>query len=270
PDLQLKMGYQVVDEERLRGLTKLSRFVAEEVNLKPDDHAPFVGKSSFAHKGGIHVAAMLKASDSYQHIEPSLVGNEMRAIVSELSGRSNLVYQAQAHGLDVSREEAQQVLHQVKELEHEGFTFEAAEASVDLLLRRSREEYQAPFDLIDFMVVVEQRQKRGLLAEAMVKVRIGDEVKFSAAEGNGPVNALALALHKTLCEAYPQLEPLRLTDYKVRILGSDKGTAAVTRVLISFHDGVDSWTTVGASSNIIDASWRALSDSMEYALLPRS
>lgn len=268
PDLQLKMGYQVVDAGKLPGLTKLSRFVAEVANLKHDDHFPYTGRSAFAHKGGIHVAAMLKAEHAYQHVDPTQVGNETRAVVSELSGRGNLLYQARAQGLDISREQAQQVLHEIKSLEHQGFTFEAAEASVDLMLQRSRTDYQAPFELIDFMVVTEQRQGRGLLAEATVKVKIGDDVKLTAAEGNGPVNALALALHKTLCEVYPQLEDLRLTDYKVRILDGNKGTAATTRVLITFQHGERTWTTVGAHTNIIEASWRALSDSMEYALLP--
>jgi len=268
PNLQLKMGLSVVSAEQLRGLTKLSRLVAEVANLKHDNHQPYTGQSAFAHKGGIHVAAVLKAVTSYQHIDPVLVGNETRALVSELSGRGNLVYQARAHGLEISREEADVVLQQIKELEHEGFTFEAAEASVDLMMQRARRDYQAPFDLIDFMVLVEHRQGRGLLSEAMVKVRIGDEVRLTAAEGNGPVNALAQALRQALIDVYPQIGSLRLTDYKVRILNSAKGTAATTRVLINFHDGDRSWTTVGASSNIIEASWRALADSMEYALLP--
>jgi 2-isopropylmalate synthase len=268
PNLQLKLGLEVVSPEQLRGLTKLSRLVAEVANLKHDNHQPYTGQSAFAHKGGIHVAAVLKNVTSYQHIDPVLVGNETRALVSELSGRGNLIYQARAHGLKITREQADAVLQHIKELENEGFTFEAAEASVDLMMHRARPGYQPPFELIDFMVLVEHRQGRGLLAEAMVKVRIGAETRLTAAEGNGPVNALALALRKALIDVYPQIEPLRLTDYKVRILNSDKGTAATTRVLINFHDGLRSWTTVGASANIIEASWRALSDSMEYALLP--
>ncbi len=267
PDLQLKMGHEVVSPKQLAGLTALSRLVAELANLALDNHKPFVGQSAFAHKGGIHVAAVLKSVNSYQHIDPALVGNEMRAVVSELSGRGNLVYQARARGLEISREDAQRVLHQIKEMEHEGFSFEAAEASVDLMLHRVREDYRPPFELIDFMVVTEQRQRRGLLAEATVKVQIGDEIKLTAAEGNGPVNALALALRKALLDDYPELASLRLADYKVRILNSERGTAATTRVLIDFHDDTRTWTTVGASANIIEASWRALSDSMEYAIL---
>ncbi len=267
PDLQLKMGLQVVSPEQLRGLTRLSRYVAEVANLKHDDHAPYVGESAFAHKGGIHVAAVLKRVESYQHVDPALVGNETRAVVSELSGRGNLLYQARAHGLQVNREDAQRVLHQIKELEHRGFTFEAAEASVDLMLYRTREAYRAPFELVDFMVVTEHRLGRGLLAEATVKVRMGERVKLTAAEGSGPVDALASALHDALSDVYPELRGVRLTDYKVRILNSDRGTAATVRVLIDFQNGEDTWTTVGASPNIIEASWQALSDSMEYALL---
>jgi 2-isopropylmalate synthase len=270
PDLQLKMGYQVVSAEQLRGLARLSRFVAEVANLKHDDHAPYTGENAFAHKGGIHVAAVLKRVESYQHIDPALVGNQTRALVSELAGRGNLVYQARAHGLEVKREDAQRVLHQIKELEHRGFTFEAAEASVDLMLFRTRQDYRPPFELIDFMVVTEHRQGRGLLVEATVKVRVGEQVKLTAAEGNGPVDALASALHNALAGVHPELHALRLTDYKVRILNSDKGTAATVRVLIDFQDGEDTWTTVGASPNIIEASWQALSDSMEYALLRKS
>ena len=266
-NLQLKMNYQVVSPERLRELTPLSRYVAEVVNLKFDELSPYCGHSAFAHKGGIHVAAMLKARDSYQHIDPSLVGNEMRSVISELSGRGNVVFQAQSMGIDLNREEAQRMLNHIKHLEHEGFTFDAAEASVELMLHRLRPDYVHPFELIDFFVITERRQSRGLLSEATVKVRVGSETKFTAAEGNGPVNALATALRDALIGAYPILETVRLTDYKVRILDSASGTASATRVLIDFQSGGEAWTTVGASPNIIEASWRALSDSMEYALV---
>ena len=267
PNLQLKMGHEVVPPERLRELTHLSRFVAEVANLKHDDHHPYTGHSAFAHKGGIHVAAILKASDTYQHIEPELVGNEMRSVISELSGRGNVLFQAKAMGVDLSHEEAQRVLHQIKHLEHDGFTFEAAEASVELMLRRLQPGYERPFELVDYFVITERRHGRGLLAEATVKVKVGDDILFTAAEGNGPVNALATALQKALVPDYPVLGTVRLTDYKVRILDSKTGTGASTRVLIDFQSGSEGWTTVGASTNIIEASWRALADSMEYALL---
>lgn len=267
PNLQLKMGLAVLPPERLRELTALSRFVAEVANLKHDDHHPYTGHSAFAHKGGIHVAAILKHPDTYQHIDPALVGNAMRSVISELSGRGNIQFQARAMGMDLDREGMQRVLAQIKHLEHEGFTFEAAEASVELMLHRLRPDYQRPFELVDYFVLTEHRQGRGLLAEGMVKVKLGDTVKLTAAEGNGPVNALATALQTALAEAYPVLRTVRLTDYKVRILNSASGTAAATRVLVDFQSGAEAWTTVGASTNIIEASWRALADSMEYALI---
>jgi len=267
PNLQLKMNRPVVTPEQLRELTSLSRFVAEVVNLKHYNHAPYIGHSAFAHKGGIHVAAIMKASDSYQHIDPALVGNQMRSIVSELSGRGNIQLRAKALGIDLNNEDAQHVLNHIKHLEHEGFTFEAAEASVELMMHRLRPDYVYPFELIDYFVIAERRQSRGLLSEATVKVKIGDEVKFVAAEGNGPVNALSTALHTALRDIYPVLKSVHLTDYKVRILDSASGTSARIRVLATFQGGGEVWATVGASGNVIDASWRAVSDSLEYALL---
>jgi 2-isopropylmalate synthase len=270
PDLQLKMGHHCVDADQLASLTKLSRFVDEVANMAPNMHQPFVGHSAFAHKGGIHVAAIMKIEESYQHMDPSLVGNQKRAVVSELSGRGNILYKAAEFGLDTSRDEAKQVLEQIKELESQGYTFEGAEASVDMMLRRANNSYTPPFEVIDFMVVTENRQKRGLFTEATVKVKVGEEIRHTVAEGNGPVNALNMALRKALYQDFPQLEHVHLTDYKVRVLDGDTaGTAATTRVMIDFHqDGSGhSWTTVGAHANIIEASWRALLDSMEYALL---
>jgi len=267
PNLQLKMHKPVVTPEQLRELTSLSLFVAEVVNLKHYNHAPYIGHSAFAHKGGIHVAAMLKASDTYQHIDPALVGNQMRSVVSELSGRGNIQFHAQALGLELDNEASMRVLSHIKHLEHEGFTFEAAEASMELMLHRLRSDYIQPFELIDYFVMTERRQNRGLLSEATVKVRVDGEVKFVAAEGNGPVNALSSALRGALSDAYPMLKTVRLIDYKVRILDSANGTSALTRVLITFQGAGHVWTTVGASTNIIDASWLALSDSLEYALV---
>lgn len=267
PNLQLKMGKQVVSAGQLRELTSLSHFVAEVVNLKHYNHAPYIGHSAFAHKGGIHVAAILKSPDTYQHIDPALVGNEMRSVVSELSGRGNIQLNAQALGIDLNNDDAQRVLNDIKHLEHEGFTFEAAEASVELMLHRLRGDYVRPFELIDYFVVTERRQSRGLLSEATVKVKVNGEVKFVAAEGNGPVNALSGALRSALEGVYPALKSVRLIDYKVRILDSANGTSAQIRVLITFQGGGKVWTTVGASANIIEASWHALADSLEYALV---
>ncbi len=267
PDLQLKMGRDCVPPEKLRDLTELSRYVAEVANLTHDSHYPFVGASAFAHKGGIHVAAMLKNPLSYQHIDPTLVGNQQRSVVSELSGRGNIVDKAVQFGLDTESLDLRGVLEQIKTLENKGFTYEGAEASVELMLRRTHPAYVPPFELIDFMVVVQQRRRRGMLAEATVKVRVGPKILHTAAEGNGPVNALDGALRAALVDVYPRLANVKLVDYKVRIIDSDNATAATTRVLIDTQLGASRWSTVGASANIIEASWLALADSMEYALL---
>lgn len=269
PDLQLKLGCRCVSDEQLTQLTALSHYTAELANEVPNNRQPYVGHSAFAHKGGIHVAAVRKVEESYQHIEPTLVGNEKRTLVSELSGRGNIFDKAESFGLNIDREEAKAVLDQIKELENQGYTFEGAEASVDIMLRRVSKDYEAPFNVVDFMIITENRQGRGLFTEATVKVKIGSEIRHTVAEGNGPVNALNLALRQALEKDFPQLKHVHLSDYKVRILDSDSGTAAKTRVMIDFHEiGTgDSWTTVGAHTNIIEASWRALVDSMEYVLL---
>jgi len=266
-DLELKMGYECLPKGNIRKLYDLSHFVAEVANLTPDEHLPFVGKSAFAHKGGVHVAAMRRSAQSYQHIEPELVGNKMRVVVSDLSGRGNLLSKAEEHGVEVEGEEVVGVLNEVKELEARGFSFEAAEASVTIMLKRQEYGYKPPFELIDFFVNVEHRDKRGIFAEAMVKVRVQGEVLHTAAEGNGPVNAMDNALRKALIGYYPQVAKFHLSDYKVRILDSDHGTEAITRVLIDTRNNTSRWSTVGASTNIIEASWRALADSVEYGLM---
>jgi len=266
-DLELKMGYQCLPEGSINKLYDLSHFVAEVANITPDEHLPFVGKSAFAHKGGVHVAAMRRSAQSYQHIEPEKIGNKMRVVVSDLSGRGNLLSKAEEHGVEVEGEEVISVLNDVKELESRGFSFEAAEASVTMMLKRQEYGYKPPFELVDFFVNVEHRQGRGIFAEAMVKVRVQGELLHTAAEGNGPVNALDNALRKALLGYYPQLVDFHLSDYKVRILDSDHGTEAITRVLIDTRNSTTRWSTVGASTNIIEASWRALADSMEYGLM---
>jgi 2-isopropylmalate synthase len=266
PDLELKMGYSCVPDGGLKHLTYLSRTVAEIANLAPDNHLAYVGKSAFAHKGGIHVAAIRRNVDSYQHINPALVGNEMRVLVSDLSGQGNLLSKAEEFGLDVSKEEALRVLNEIKTLENEGYVFEGAEASVAVRLHRAKPDYKPIFTLIDFTVIVEERRGRGHLAEAMVKVDIDGDIVHTAAEGNGPVNALDLALRKALIPRYPQLAEFQLADYKVRILDGQHGTAAITRVLIDTQNAHKRWSTVGAGTNIIQASWHALVDSVEYGL----
>jgi 2-isopropylmalate synthase len=277
PALKLKMGYDCVDDEQLRSLAETARYVSELANLSLDAHQPYVGYSAFAHKGGMHVNALVKCEESYQHIDPELVGNQKRVVVSELSGKSNIAYKAQEFGLEVtdSSEQMRQVLQHIKEMENEGFQFEGAEGSVELLLRRARPDYAPPFELLDFHVLVhdshgpgeEDLGGGGMAAEATVKVRVGDRVMHTAADGNGPVNALDAAVRKALLPFYPRLADVHLTDYKVRILDGGAGTAAQTRVLIDSAAGRRRWSTVGSSTNIIEASWLALADSLEYALL---
>ena len=266
PDLELKMGYKCLPEDNLDKLTRLSRTVAEIANLAPDDHLAYVGKSAFAHKGGIHVAAIRRNVDSYQHIDPLLVGNKMRVLVSDLSGRGNMLSKAEEFGLDISSTEAVDVLEEIKHLENQGFVFEGAEASVAIRLHRAQPDYTPVFTLIDFTVLVEDRRDRGALSEAMVKIDVEGDVVHTAAEGNGPVNALDLALRKALLPRYPQLADFQLADYKVRILDGTDGTAAMTRVLIDTQNGHQRWSTVGAGTDIIQASWLALVDSVEYGL----
>ena len=266
-NLELKMETSCLPEGKLAHLYELSHFVAEVANLTPDEHLPFVGKSAFAHKGGVHVAAMRRSAQSYQHVDPVLIGNKMRVVVSDLSGRGNMLSKAEEHGVEVEGEEVVSVLNEVKELEARGFSFEAAEASVTMMLKRQEYGYKAPFELVDFFVNVEHRQGRGIFAEAMVKVRVQGELLHTAAEGNGPVNALDNALRKALMGYYPQIANFHLSDYKVRILDSDHGTEAITRVLIDTRNSTSRWSTVGASANIIEASWRALADSVEYGLM---
>lgn len=268
-DLELKMGYKCLPEGRLADLYELSHFVDEVANITPNDHLPFIGKSAFAHKGGVHVAATRRSSQAYQHIQPEKVGNKMRVVVSELSGRGNLLSKAEEYGLELDTgDEVADVLNEIKELESRGFSFEAAEASVALMMKRQESYYKAPFEMVDFTVNVEHRHGRGIFAEATVKVRVPgvDEILHTAAEGNGPVSALDKALRKALLAHYPVLNKFQLSDYKVRILDSDSGTSAITRVLIDTQNGTKRWTTVGASANIIEASWRALADAIEYGL----
>ncbi|MBK8824750.1 MAG: citramalate synthase [Anaerolineales bacterium] len=266
-DLELKMDHQCLPAGKLEHLYDLSHFVAEVANITPDEHLPFVGKSAFAHKGGVHVAAMRRSPQSYQHIEPEKIGNKMRVVVSDLSGRGNLLSKAEEHGVEVEGEEVVGVLNDIKELESRGFSFEAAEASVTMMLKRQEYGYKAPFELIDFSVNVEHRQGRGIFAEATVKVMVRGELFHTAADGNGPVNAMDNSLRKALVSYYPQVAKFHLSDYKVRILDSDHGTEAITRVLIDTRNDTSRWSTVGASTNIIEASWRALADSMEYGLM---
>ncbi|MEA1958627.1 MAG: citramalate synthase [Chloroflexota bacterium] len=276
PSLKLKMDVDCVSDEQLSKLSDVAHFVSEVANMALDTHLPYVGASAFAHKGGQHVAAMMKWAESYQHIDPARVGNEWRTLVSELSGKGNIVRKLKERGLELTLEgdEAKAILEQVKLLESRGFQYEDAEASFELLIRRAQLGYTAPFELVDFMVVIEKRrrtstiEKEGeLLSEATVKVKVGGEVMHTAAEGNGPVNALDAAMRKALLMFYPDLEAIRLVDYKVRVVDEAGGTGSYVRVLIESSDGEQEWRTVGSSTNIIEASWLALADSLEYWLI---
>jgi 2-isopropylmalate synthase len=251
----------------LTGLTELSRSVAEIANIKPNDWQPYVGRSAFAHKGGVHGAAVAKVERSYQHIEPTAVGNVGRLVVSELGGRANTRIRAEQLGHQLDGVVDPKVLSElVKQLESEGLAFEGAEASFELLIRRHQADYVAPFRIVDYTCLVEQRSGRELLAEATVKVQVDGEVLHTAADGNGPVNALDAALRKALRAFYPQLDDVHLYDYKVRILDGDSATAARTRVIIDSSDGTLEWSTMGSDTNIIAASAQALADSLEYAI----
>ncbi len=266
PNLELKMGKRCLREGALAELTHVAWQAAEIANLAPDAHAAYVGRSAFAHKGGVHVAAIRRHPRAYEHVDPALVGNRTRVVVSELSGRGNL--QAKAEEFDVTLEAGATtaVLRDVKEREARGFAFEAAEASVALMMRRESAGYAAPFQLVDYKVIVGQREREEAFSEATIKIRVRGEIVHTAAEGSGPVGALDAALRKALAGAYPEIAGIRLDDYKVRILDSLAGTAAIVRVLIDTTFGEERWTTVGASPNVLEASWLALADGIEYGL----
>ncbi len=285
PTLQLKMGMMCLKPEQVKRLTEVSRYVSELANLSPNTHQPYVGANAFAHKAGLHVSGFTKWEESYQHIEPELVGNRSEVLISELSGKSNILYKARERGLGelvntLDEQKTHHLLGQIKLMESQGFQYDSADASFELLLYRLQSDYSLPFELIDFMVVVEKRRRpptvstpnsylheEGLLSEATVKVKIGGRIIHTAAEGMGPVNALDRALGKALVEFYPQITQVKLVDYKVRILEESAGTESQVRVLIEFSDGVGTWRTVGSSTNIIEASWLALADSLEYWLI---
>jgi 2-isopropylmalate synthase len=264
--LELKLGQRVLPPGRLADLTRVSHLVAAVANLHPDAHAPFVGRSAFAHKGGIHVAAVSKLPESYQHIDPGLVGNESRVVVSELAGRGAVRLRAEALGVTTGGGE-REVLEEIKDLEHGGYQFEGAEGSFEMLVRRRSPDYAPPFELLEYTVLVEKRGGQDVKAQATVKLRVGGQVLHTACEGAGPVNALDLAVRKALVPIHPELAKVHLVDYKVRIVDDHLATAAKPRVLIETAWGVERWITVGCSENIIEASWFALRDSLELALL---
>ncbi|MDP6484427.1 MAG: citramalate synthase, partial [Nitrospinota bacterium] len=269
PDLQLKMGYRCVTAAQLRKLREASHFIDELANRKPDTHQAFVGDSAFAHKGGVHVQAVLRDPRTYEHLEPEVVGNRRRVLVSDLSGRGNVVYTAKEFGIDLDTHdpETQEILRELKELENQGYQFEAAEGSFELLMRRAKGERRKFFNLVGYRVTVEKPDEESPpRAEATIQVSVDGVLEHTAAEGNGPVDALNKALRKALEKFYPALSETELIDYKVRILNESAATEATTRVLIESSDHESKWATVGVSPNIIEASWEALVDSFEYKL----
>jgi 2-isopropylmalate synthase len=270
PALQLKLGYDCVPPERLRLLTETSHFLDEVCNLAPDPDRPYVGRNAFAHKGGMHVAGVQADARTFEHVEPGLVGNSRDVLISELSGRGSVVSHAAEAGIDLDADAAKRAVERLKEREHRGYQYEAADASFELLLRREAGLYQPLFRLEGFRVITEKRADGRVETEATIKIWVDGRRYVRTAEGNGPVNALDRALRDAITELHPHLAEIELVNYKVRILDTHHGTGAVTRVLLDSSDGQESWGSIGVSENIIEASWEALVDSLEYAFQPKA
>lgn len=271
PNLQIKLKYQVISEDRLKSLTMVSRYISEIANMHMPVNQPYVGNAAFAHKGGIHVSAILRDASTYEHISPEQVGNKQRVLVSELAGQSNVLVKAQELNLDfnIEAQKTKDVIQRIKDLEHQGYQFEGADASLELLLRDAFEGMEEIFTLESFKILVEKSANHSVVSEAIVKVKVHGETVYTAAEGNGPVNALDNALRKALLQFYPDIEQIHLSDYKVRVLDEKGATAGKVRVLMETTDFNTTWSTLGVSSNIIEASWYALVDSLRYALINR-
>ena len=272
PNIKLKMGIDCITETQLRRITEVSRFVSELANLPHNKYLPYVGDSAFAHKGGVHVSAIRKSDATYEHIQPQKVGNRQRVLISDLSGESNILFKAAEFKINLESEDpkVRQILDNLKRLENQGFQFEGAEGSFEILMKKALGQHKKFFELMGFRVIVEKKREEEFpLSEATIMVRVGDRVEHTAAVGNGPVNALDNAIRKALEKFYPELKAVKLLDYKVRILSTKDGTAAQTRVLIESGDGESKWGTVGVSENIIQASWQALVDSIDYKLLKK-
>jgi len=267
-NLQLKMGKNCLPTESIRQLTNLSNYVSDVANVPPLNSRPFVGRSAFAHKGGVHVSAVTKNSAAYEHMQPELVGNHRRVLVSDLSGKSNVEYKAKELGIDLGKNDtlSKKIVHEVKLMEDRGFQFDAADGSLSLIIKRAIGEFIDPFTLECFSVVTSRTEDNPCLSQATIKISVDGEEELTAAEGNGPVNALDHALRKALTKFYPQIKEMRLVDFKVRTLEGSEGTAAGVRVLLDSTDGKEVWSTIGVSENIIEASWQALVDSIEYKL----
>lgn len=268
PSLVLKMDEPAVTADQLKLVTEVSHFIAETANISPNPHQPYVGASAFAHKGGVHAAAVTRLPEAYEHIDPAAVGNLARVVISELAGRASIAMKAAELGIDLAAdsETVGAVLDSIKELEHQGYSFEAADASLEIMLRKRLGTDTVFFTLESFRCIMEKREDGKVMTEATIKVHVAGHRYIATAEGNGPVNALDKALRIAIGKYYPHLSDLELTDFKVRVLDEKKGTGAVTRVLIETSDSEKSWGTVGVSENIIEASWEALVDSVEYGL----
>jgi 2-isopropylmalate synthase len=267
PNLQLKLGYQCLTGTQLASLTESAHFLDELLNFTPDPDKPYVGRNAFAHKAGMHAAGVEADASTFEHLDPALVGNERDIVASELAGKATIRSQAEHGGIELDDAGATRAVEQLKRREHDGYHYEAAPASFELLLRREAGTYKSLFRLESFRVVVEKHADGEVTTEATVKVELDGKRYFQAAEGNGPVNALDRALRLAIGARFPVLERIHLTDYKVRVLDTNRGTGAVTRVLIDSTDGERSWSTIGVSDNIIEASWQALQDSIVFGLL---
>ena len=266
PALQLKMGLDCIPEESMERLTEVSRTASEIANLRPRAHAPYVGASAFAHKAGAHVAAVARSPVTFEHIPPETVGNSRRIVVSELSGRGNIRARAAELGVELRGNETDLVAR-IKELENQGYQFEAADGSFELMLRRTQPGYSEPFEVLDVVVISQRRSSSDMFVEATVKIKVGDEISHVVAEGSGPVDAMDHAFHKALDQHFPVLRQIHLCDFKVRILDPESATAAITRVLVESSLGAERWSTIGVSQNIIEASCEALKDALELPLV---
>jgi 2-isopropylmalate synthase len=270
PALQLKLGYDCVEPERLRHLTATAHMIDEICNLTPDPDQPFVGRNAFAHKGGLHVAAIQADARTFEHMQPEEVGNSREILISELSGKGTVVSRAADAGIELDDDGARNAIERIKEREHEGYQYEAADASFELLLRHEAGTYEPLFRLESFRVITEKSADGRVETEATIKLFVGDQRYVTTAEGDGPVHALDRALRSAISEQHPELAEIELTNFKVRILDENHGTGAVTRVLLDASDGQESWGSIGVSANVIEASWEALVDSLEYAFQPRT
>jgi 2-isopropylmalate synthase len=267
--LQLKMGYQCISQEKVKQLTELSRYVSEVANVPPLNQRPFVGKSAFAHKGGVHVSAIMKNPAAYEHLDPEQVGNRRRVLVSDLSGKSNIDYKSREMGIKLGGNgyDSEKIVQEIKKLEDQGYQFDAAEGSLELLIKKVTGQFEDPFTLESFRVTIEKNRSGPSTSQATIKISVGGDHEITAAEGEGPVNALDHALRKALNKFFPRIQEMGLVDFKVRVIDGGGGTAAKVSVKIESRDAREIWSTIGVSENIIEASWQALVDSVQYKLL---